>query len=151
MSKQEEEEKLLSASPVWLKEILVFAINTGLRQGEILDLKWGRVNLFRRTVAILEQKNKGNDTLPLNGKAFEVLKARAKVRHLKIDHVFYNGAGNRIEARNLLRAFYSAVKKAGLEGLSFMIFAILFPKGWCRPVWICTLSIYLGGGKRFSW
>lgn len=36
----QEEKKLLTASPVWLREIIIFAINTGLRQGEILSLTW---------------------------------------------------------------------------------------------------------------
>src|SRR3989304_4814935 len=115
----EEEEKLLAASPHWLQEIIIFAVNTGLRQGEILDLAWDRVDLFRRTVTILEQKNKGKDTLPLNNKAMDVLKARARVRHIKSNYVFYNGNGNRIEARNFLRAFYSATEKAKLEALRF--------------------------------
>lgn len=44
---------------------------------------------------------------------------RAKVRHIKSCHVFYNINGNRIEARYLLRAFYSATKKAKLGGLRF--------------------------------
>lgn len=115
----EEEENLIAASPGWLQEIIIFAINTGLRQGEILNLAWDRVDLFRKTVTILEQKNKGKDTLPLNNKAMDVLKARARVRHIKTNYVFYNGNGNQIEARNLLRAFYSAVKKGVLKGLRF--------------------------------
>ena len=114
-----EEESLLAVSPVWLQEIIIFAINTGLRQGEILNLAWDRVDLFRKTVTILEQKNKGKDTLPLNNKAMDVLKARARVRHIKTNYVFYNGNGNRIEARNLLRAFYPAIKKGALKALRF--------------------------------
>ncbi len=102
-----------------MKEILVFAINTGLRQSEILGLRWHQVDIFRKTLTLLEQKNQNRDTLPLNDRAMEVIKARAKVRHIKTDLVFYNGSGNRIEARNLLRAFYSAVNKAGLDGLRF--------------------------------
>src|SRR6187401_985921 len=44
----EEERRLLSASPEWLQEIIVFAANTGLRQSEILNLQWSNVDLFRR-------------------------------------------------------------------------------------------------------
>src|SRR5678809_1629245 len=92
----EEERRLLSASPEWLQEIIVFAANTGLRQSEILNLQWCNVDLFRRTITLLEQKNGGRDTLPVNAKTLDVLKARAKVRSLKTDYVFYNGAGNRM-------------------------------------------------------
>ena len=46
----------------------------------------------------------------------EILKARAKVRHLMNSNlVFYNGNGNKIDDRDLLRGFYSAVRKAKLR------------------------------------
>lgn len=115
----EEEEKLLAVSPAWLREIMVFALNTGLRQSEILDLTWDRVDLFRKTLTILEQKNKGKDTLPLNAQAMEILKVKSKVRSIKSKCVFFNTEGRRIDARNLLRAFYSAVKKAEIDKLRF--------------------------------
>lgn len=115
----DEEKVLLSATPGWLQEIITFAINTGLRRGEIIGLKWSQVDLFRKTMIILEQKNKGKDTLPLNEKAMQVLKERAKVRQIKTNYVFYNGNGNMINARNLLRAFYDATEKTGIESLRF--------------------------------
>jgi integrase len=46
--------------------------------------------------------------LPLNARALEVLHARAKVHSIKTDCVFFNEAGNPRDARNLLRAFYTA-------------------------------------------
>ncbi len=115
----EEEQRLLAASPVWLQEIIVFAVNTGLRQSEILNLQWGQVDLFRRTITLLEQKNGGRDTLPVNAKALDVLKARAKVRSFKTDCVFFNGAGNRMDARDLLRVFYPAMRKADVKRFRF--------------------------------
>ncbi|HMK77516.1 MAG TPA: site-specific integrase [Thermodesulfobacteriota bacterium] len=113
----EEEEKLLSASPKWLQEIFILGIETGLRQSELLDLQWDRVDLRRKTLAVLEQKNRGKDTLPLNERALEILKARSRVRHIKSSLVFYTQNGTPIHARNLLRAFYSAAKKAGVRGI----------------------------------
>jgi integrase len=113
----EEEQKLLDASIEWLRPILIFGIETGLRQSELLNLRWSNVDLFRRTLTVLEQKNKGRDTLPLSEKAMEILKARVKVRSINSDLVFFNGNGNRIDARDLLRAFYSATRKAKIENL----------------------------------
>ena len=115
----EEEARLLAAAPVWLQEIILFAVNTGLRQSEILNLTWSNVDLFRRTMTLLEQKNGGRDTLPVNARALEILKARAKVRSLKTDYVFFNGAGNRMDARDLLRVFYPVMKKADVKGFRF--------------------------------
>ena len=45
----EEEKALLGASPPWLKEIITFSLYTGLRQSEVLNLKWPQVDLFRKT------------------------------------------------------------------------------------------------------
>ena len=115
----EEERRLVAASPTWLQEIIIFAINTGFRQSEILNLQWCNVDLFRRTITLLEQKNGGRDTLPVNAKTLEVLKARAKVRSLKTEYVFSNGAGNRRDARDLLRAFYPAMRKADVTCFRF--------------------------------
>jgi integrase len=115
----EEERRLLAASPGWLQEIILFAINTGFRQSEILNLQWGQVDLFRRTITLLEQKNGGRDTLPVNATTLDVLKARANVRSRTTDYVFYNGAGNRRDARDLLRAFYPAMKQADVRRFRF--------------------------------
>ena len=115
----EEEAKLLAASPQWLQEIILFAVNTGLRQSEILDLQWSHVDLFRRTLYISEQKNKEKDTLPLNERALDVMKQRARVRQLANNYVFVNTEGNRINTRNLLRAFYSSCDKAKIQNLRF--------------------------------
>lgn len=68
---------------------------------------------------MLEQKNGAKDTLPVNAKALEVLKARAKVRSLKSDYVFFNGAGNRMDARDLLRVFYPVMRKAEVKNFRF--------------------------------
>jgi len=111
----EGEESLLKESPKWLQEMIVFSINTGLRQGEILNLQWPQIDLFRKTMAILEQKNKGKDTLPLNEKALEVLKARVKVRPIKNNYVFYTVNGTPFDASNLRRIFYSARDRAKID------------------------------------
>jgi len=112
----EEEERLLKVSRKWLQDLIVFALNTGLRQSEMLSLQWPQIDLFRKTVTILEQKNEGKDILPLNKKALEVLKSRAKIRHINTTLVFFTSKGTRISCRNLLRAFYTANKKVGIEG-----------------------------------
>jgi integrase len=76
-----------------------------MRRGEILKLQWSYVDLARRTLTILGQKNGSRDTLPV-----KVLQARAAVRTSSTEAVFMNGAGHPQEARNLLRAFYRAMQ-----------------------------------------
>jgi integrase len=48
-----------------------------------------------------------------------VLKARAKFRTLKSDYVFFNGAGNRMDAPDLLRVFYPVMRKADVTRFRF--------------------------------
>lgn len=115
----EEEAQLLDVSPGWLRELIVFAVETGLRQSEILNLQWSHVDLSRQTIAILEQKNRGRDTLPLSCRAFEVLQERGKIRSLTCPYVFFNSQGTRIRACNLWRAFKRARGKAGLTDVRF--------------------------------
>ena len=64
----------------WLQEIVVFALNVGMRQDEILSLSWPDVDLFRRTATVVRSKNGEKRTVPLNRKAFDVLKAKARGR-----------------------------------------------------------------------
>ena len=116
---REEEQRLLAASPPWLQEIIVFALHTGMRRGEILTLQWSHVDLVRRTLTILEQKNGARDTLPVNATAMAVLQARAAVRTSSTDAVFVNEAGHPRDARNLLRSFYPAMRKAGIVRFRF--------------------------------
>ena len=115
----EEEKNLLDKSPLWLQEIILFAVNTGLRQSEILDLEWSRVDLTRKTITILEQKNQGRDTLPLSEGTLKVLQNRAEARLNGTKCVFHTQNATRISSRNLLRGFYSAAEKAGIENLRF--------------------------------
>ena len=109
----DEEERLRSAAPAWLWEIILFAMNTGLRKGDIIDLKWNQVDLCRRTLYITaEQKNKDVNTLPLNATALGVLEARSRVHQIPEGYVFLNRVGGKLNARNLLRSFYAACRKA---------------------------------------
>jgi integrase len=109
----DEEKRLRDASRSWLWEIILFAMSTGLRQGDIINLKWDQVDLSRRTLYIsAEQKNKDIDTLPLNATATGVLTARSRVHQIPEGYVFLNRDGGKINARNLLRSFYAACDKA---------------------------------------
>ena len=114
----EEEKDLLEASLPWLREIIIFALNTGMRQNEILTLKWNQVDLKRRTATLLVTKNKEVRTVPLNRTVLGLLEAKGRVRSIS-GYLFVSQAGTKIDARNVLRAFYSARKTADMEDLRF--------------------------------
>ena len=118
---EDEERRLLGHSPEWLLKIVVFALNTGLRQDELLSLEWNRVNLLRKTILIQKTKNNKPNTLPLNSIALNVLmrKYEGKVRSLKNDLVFISQTGTKIGKRNLIRAFAQALDKAEIKDFTF--------------------------------
>ncbi|MCP4368634.1 MAG: site-specific integrase, partial [Deltaproteobacteria bacterium] len=117
----DEETRLLDASPLWLRDIIIFGLNTGLRQNELLSLEWSRVDLFRKTILIKETKNGKPKTLPLNSVALGVLQRKfgEKVRSIKNDLVFPSNAGTKILKRNLIRAFAYALERAGIRDFTF--------------------------------
>lgn len=59
----------------WIKPIVLFAIETGMRRGEILNLTWGNINFEARTALLPETKNGEARTVPLSKKAICLLKA----------------------------------------------------------------------------
>ena len=126
----EEEKRLINACVIhvtckgntlepryWLQEIVVFALNTGMRQDEILSLEWPNVDLARRTVTVVRSKNGEKRTIPLNRRLLELLVEKTKVRHIKCNLVFPSEAGTKII--NQHRAFYNALRRAEITDFRF--------------------------------
>src|SRR3989339_766727 len=115
----EDEKRLLENSLSWLKEIIVFDLNTGLRQDELLSLQWSRVDLFRKIIIIQESKNGKPRTIPLTQTALDILTERSKVINLKSGLVFPNSKGEMITRNVLAVAFGKAKEKTGIEDFRF--------------------------------
>ncbi len=103
----------------WLQEIVAFALNTGMRQDEILSLEWPNADLFRKTILVVKSKNGEKRTIPMNQKVFELLKEKAKANKSNGEYVFASEAGTKILRRNLMRAFYNATERAKIEDFRF--------------------------------
>jgi len=61
-----------------LKSIIEFAIQTGMRRGEIMGLSWGDLDLAERKAYLHTSKNGEPRQVPLTQRALEVLKALPK-------------------------------------------------------------------------
>src|SRR5579871_999466 len=53
---EEEEKRLLSAAPPYLREMILFAINTGLRTSDIFNLTWEEVDIEHRRLTLVVKK-----------------------------------------------------------------------------------------------
>ena len=121
---EDEEPRLLNAARGYLNDqmvdIIKIALNTGLRQSEILKLKWSHIDLARKVLTVEETKNNEPRTIPLNLTAYETLLKIKKSSVVSIaGYVFSTNSGTAILRRNLMREFYKVLKKAGIENLRF--------------------------------
>ena len=74
-----EEDALLAACKAsrayYLHSLVVLAIETGMRSGELLAMRWEHVNLMSRTVFLPDTKNGSPRTLPLSNRALNAVHA----------------------------------------------------------------------------
>jgi len=116
---QDEESRLLNASAPWLRDIVQFAMHTGMRMGEMLELTWRGVDFSRRTVTVLRSKNGERRTIPVNETVLRVLKEKAKVRSLASDLIFCSKSFTPMESGHLRRSFRLALTKAKIDEFHF--------------------------------
>jgi len=99
-----------------LRDITEFALNTGLRQMELLTLEWNQIN-FRDTILILDNRNhltksKKIRTIPLNIKSLQILTVRERSKQSNIIFT-YNELP--IKQDFISKKFKKYVLKAGLN------------------------------------
>jgi integrase len=101
----------------WLKEMIVFAVGTGMRQGEICNLRWQDVDLEYQLIHIeghpnFHTKQGRRRTLPMSDVVRDML--TAKPRSELIEYVFTR-KGHRIAESYLTHQFKKFLRKAGLS------------------------------------
>ncbi len=96
--------------------IVVVALSTGARRGEILNLRWADVDLSHGKLTFQETKNGDTRSVALTGFALDVMRAHAKVRRLDTNLVFPGAGGKPLE---IGKAYSDAVARAGIEDFRF--------------------------------
>jgi integrase len=110
-----EEEALLVAcaasSATYLHSLVVLAIETGMRFGELVSIKWDNVDLKARTIHLPDTKNSHPRTVPLSTRALEAINRMISPHESK---VFAQHRGT------IRAAFGAALKRSGVgSGLRF--------------------------------
>ena len=75
-----ESRNLIVACGRGLKEIVIFALNTGCRRGEIFSLTWKHVDLKHGFIRIAESKNGESRDIPINPTIEKILKPLSDLR-----------------------------------------------------------------------
>lgn len=101
-----------------LLDLVVLALSTGARRGELLNLRWSQVDLPRRIAILKKTKNGHVRALPLSGLALELMQARSKVRQINSDLVFA-GRTDPTKPLHFRSAWLTAVKRAGISDFKF--------------------------------
>lgn len=110
------------SSSLYLYPVVVFALSTGMRQGEIMGLTWDVVDLKQGRAILHETKNGERRAVAITGHALEVLNDLNKVRRIDCNLLFpaKEGAPQKPQKPIDLRTpWETAVKKAELQDFHF--------------------------------
>ena len=113
---KEEEKRLLEAAAKELKPILVIALNTGMRRGEILNLEWEQIDFERKQIRVEHTKNGKTRIIPVNSELSVLLNDMNRARNA--DFLFENPRTGK-PLTNVNRSFKTACRKASLKDLRF--------------------------------
>ena len=100
-----------------LLPIVLIAITTGMRQGEITGLTWDCVDLERGLINLKDTKNGRARTVSLVGEPLEILRERFVNRKIHSSYVF--PSKKRFGQISIRKAWETALERAGIEGLRF--------------------------------
>ncbi|CAB5162503.1 XerC Integrase [uncultured Caudovirales phage] len=100
----------------WLRNLVTFALSTGMRQGEILSLKWTSVNLTNRMcwVNAEDAKSGHGRAIPLNDEALALI---TSLKGMHKEYVFTRCGHGMDQIDDSM--FKRACRKAGIEDFRF--------------------------------
>jgi integrase len=94
----------------WIEPIVRFAIETGMRRGELLSVTWKDIDLDNRTLHIEQTKNGHPRTIPLSSEAIRILESIPRTDAPNVFPV----------TRNAFKlAWKRLVRRAGVQDLHF--------------------------------
>jgi integrase len=96
----------------YLKPIVQIAIHSGMRRGEIMNLRWKDIDFKERRIILEKTKNNERRAIPMNDTLYQVLQSLPV--HLHAEKVFPDINGNMVTV-----TFKRACKRAGIEDFRF--------------------------------
>jgi len=108
----EEFNLLYESSSLDLKPILLCAISTSMRLGELLNLKWNDINLNSGYIKVRDSKNYEGRTIPINTTLLKALSDLKKHSESEYEYVFKY-------RKSIMRTWTNALKTSGIAHCRF--------------------------------
>lgn len=113
----EEETRLLAACAPYLKSIVITALNTGMRRGEVLGLRWSQISLPQRSIRVERTRSGKVRFVPINDFLYREFQRLARANG-SAEYVFLNPR-NHERLVDTSTGFDAAKKRARITGLRF--------------------------------
>lgn len=121
----EDANKLIASSNMWLRAIILLLLNTGMRIGEVLELKFSDIDLDKGVILATSKKTKDYRVIPINKNLESILEwytkyyvnprtMKVSIRHAsQKEYIFCHPDGSSI--KSIKTSFNKACKRAGIE------------------------------------
>ena len=110
-----EADLLIDAAVEHLKPIIIVALNSGMRKGEILNLSWNDIDFVKYTIHVKHTKSGKDRILPISSLIAEVLKGQ----DMSSKWIFPNPQRKDRALKDISSSFKTAYKRCGIEKLRF--------------------------------
>ena len=109
-----EEQLLLAASPEHLQRIILCALHTGMRRGEILTQRWEDIDFDNRILHVSHSKTPEGEAreIPLTSRLYEMLRA---IRQHRGPVFTYDGDA----LKNIKTAWGASIRRSGIRHFRF--------------------------------
>lgn len=118
----DEEVRLLAHCPVWLSDIVIFGLDTGLRPGNLVGLQCEWVQQAGTCLIVPREHTKTKILpimIPLTTRAADIISRNLK--RGRSEHVFVSKAGHPYTSAEVNRALQRAAVKAGLSDICLYV------------------------------
>jgi len=113
---QEEIARLLNECSEELREVVLVALGTGMRKGEIFSLKWVDIDMENRLIHVRDSKNFAGRDIPINKIVADVFERR---HGEKVGEFVFCQPDGKPWSTGMVRQWRNARKKAGLAHTRF--------------------------------
>lgn len=113
---EDEEKRLMAVLPNYLKDIVIVALNTGLRKTNVLELRWEQINFDFNFIEVLENKGNKHIMLPINQNLMDLFNKTPESE--RVGYLFVNPNTGK-PYTDIKKAWHTVLKEAKIENFRF--------------------------------